>query len=190
MTSVTISGSVTSIGDNAFAGCASLTAVTIPNSVTSIGNSAFAGCTSLTAVTIPDRVTSIGDQAFYNCRLTGITIPNSVTSIGAGAFNLNRFTGFVIPDSVRTIGANAFYIHSQNGIAIGVGASAHNQGFINTASIVIGANVNFGWDTKSSTSGSFHSFIIYYNTHGKKAGTYTVKRNALFGSDKIGFTPR
>ena len=35
-------GSVTSIGDDAFYGCTSLTSVTIPDSVTSIGNSAFA----------------------------------------------------------------------------------------------------------------------------------------------------
>ena len=46
----TIPGSVTSIGDDAFSGCASLTSVTIPDSVTSIGNYAFSGCKSLTNV--------------------------------------------------------------------------------------------------------------------------------------------
>ena len=39
----------------------------IPDSVTSIGNQAFWGCRSLTSVTIPDSVTSIGRDAFSGC---------------------------------------------------------------------------------------------------------------------------
>ncbi len=79
--------SVTSIGDDAFAECSSLTSVAIPNSVTSIGGAAFYGCSSLTSVTIPNSVTSIGINAFLVCTgLNSITIPNSVTSIGSNAF--------------------------------------------------------------------------------------------------------
>ena len=88
--SVTYSGttySVTSIGEQAFNGCSSLTSVTIGNSVTSIGSIAFGGCSSMTSVTIPNSVTSIGGRAFYGCSsLTSVTIPNSVTSIGDYAF--------------------------------------------------------------------------------------------------------
>ena len=87
LTNITISDSVTSIGEWAFSNCSSLTIVTIGDSVTSIGGSAFYNCSSLTNITISDSVTSIGEWAFYNCSsLTSITIPDSVTSIEYYAF--------------------------------------------------------------------------------------------------------
>ena len=66
---------VTSIGDNAFFECTSLTSITIPNSVTSIGRTAFYKCSGLTSITIGDNVTSIGIDAFYRSSLTSITLP-------------------------------------------------------------------------------------------------------------------
>ena len=61
----TIPGSVTSIGDDAFSGCASLTSVTIPDSVTSIGNYAFSCCGSLTDVYFT------GTETAWNCITIG-----------------------------------------------------------------------------------------------------------------------
>ena len=88
LTSVTIPNSVTTIGKLTFSYCSALTSVTIPNSVTSIENGAFSGCSALTSVTIPNSVTTIGYSAFSDCSaLTEATIPNSVTSIGNGAFS-------------------------------------------------------------------------------------------------------
>ena len=72
-------GSVTSIGDQAFYNCISLTSIVIPDSVTSIGEYAFYWCTSLTSIIIPDSVTSIGDWAFLNCTLlTSITFQGNM----------------------------------------------------------------------------------------------------------------
>ena len=103
--------SVTSIGDEAFYNCRSLTTITIPESVTSIGSKAFYYCRSLTAINIPEnsQLTSIGDYAFGYCSsLTAINIP-SVTSIGERAFDdCSSLTAITIPEGVTSIGDYAF----------------------------------------------------------------------------------
>jgi uncharacterized repeat protein (TIGR02543 family) len=123
-----IPGSVTHIGDGAFAGCGrpwgsdlpvGLTGITIPDSVTSIGKAAFSGCNRLTSITLPAGVTRIEDFTFLNCYgLTAVTIPAGVTRIGAGAFGgcgdawdpeqPGGLTSITIPDSVTSIGDGAF----------------------------------------------------------------------------------
>ncbi len=84
--------------------------VTIPDSVTTIGEEAFANCTSLTSVLIPSSVTAIGDCAFRNCTsLTSVSIPNSVTEIGATAFaNCTSLTNVTIPKGCE-VGKDAFW---------------------------------------------------------------------------------
>jgi YD repeat-containing protein len=94
-----IPNNVTSIGENAFGGCKSLTSVTIPNSVTSIGVNAFHHCTSLTNATIGNGVTSIGDIAFDYCTsLTGVYFQGNAPSIGLDTFLFaNNVTVYYLP---------------------------------------------------------------------------------------------
>jgi hypothetical protein len=108
--SYTIPSSVTSIGDNAFYSCISMTNVTIGTSVTSIGHQAFYNCTSLASVWIPNSVTSIGYLAFYSCvSMTIVTIGSSVTNIGDFAFMYcTSLTSVTIPNKVTNIGDQAF----------------------------------------------------------------------------------
>ena len=110
LTSITIPGSVTSIGDGAFDGCTSLSSITLPESVTSIGESAFSGCTSLSSITLPEGVVSIGESAFSYCSsLSSITFPESLVSIGEDAFsNCESLSSIILPKYLASIGDGAF----------------------------------------------------------------------------------
>ena len=83
---VTIPETVTSIGAGSFQGWGdSFTSITIPGSVKSIGEMAFFS-DDLQEIILSEGLESIGPMAFYaNEDLTDITIPASVTSIGDGA---------------------------------------------------------------------------------------------------------
>lgn len=130
--SVTIPSSVTSIRDNAFYRCISLTSITIPSSVVSIGNSAFDGCTSLTGITIPSSVTGIGYDCFYDCAFQssnfinnssldaeenyywGATVYDTHQADGLWIRNNNAFkcdttaTTVTVPNSVTGISSSCF----------------------------------------------------------------------------------
>ena len=110
LTSIAIPSTVTNIGAYAFNNCTSLISITIPDGVTSIEYGAFGDCSSLTSITIPDSITSIGYEAFINCdNLLSITIPDSVTWIGDLAFcGCKSLVNVTIPNSVTSIGYGAF----------------------------------------------------------------------------------
>ena len=83
------SPSITTIGEEAFRECTSLTTVNLP-SVTYIDKKAFDHCTSLTTVNLPS-VTYINEQSFSGCNsLTSITLSGSTMCV---LENQNAFGG-------------------------------------------------------------------------------------------------
>ncbi len=146
ITSITIPESITTIGDEAFDGCYSLTDVYISDisawcnikfSKGSWGGSnpflgsGYQGIYSatmhlnnklVTDLVIPDDVTNINDFAFAGCiSIKSVTISDSVQSIGAYSFGeCDSLQSVVISDSVESIGQEAFaYCYSLQNVTIG-----------------------------------------------------------------------
>ena len=107
---VTLSASLTSIGEGAFSGCWRLTEIVLPEGLTILDPRAFANCTRLERITcggrldvipadcfrncsqlkdikLPERLKRIEEYAFYGCRdLMSISLPNTIEFVGYGAF--------------------------------------------------------------------------------------------------------
>ena len=60
--------------------------VVLSEGVTSVGNNAFAGCTQLTEVTLPKSITAIGEAAFQNSGLKEITFQGDAPEVSESAF--------------------------------------------------------------------------------------------------------
>jgi len=158
---------LTSIPEGAFAYCKNLKTIKLPSTITSIGDEAFYNCQSLTNIEGLDRcnLKSIGSATFSNCKalenldfsqstftnvpskafngcsaLAKITLPNTLTTIGGYAFyacysipqldlsntalttlenyalyQMRETTKFSLPDSISSIGTHAFSVSTSNG---------------------------------------------------------------------------
>ena len=66
-----------------------MTSVSIPGSVVSIGDGAFMAVMGLSSVVLREGIENIGSLAFFGCGLRDVTLPDSLRSIGGHAFGCN-----------------------------------------------------------------------------------------------------
>ena len=76
---VEIYDGVTSISDNAFDGCTSLTSITIPSTITYIGRSIFNGCTSLSNIIYQGTMANWNNIKFHGSWHDGVPSTTVVT---------------------------------------------------------------------------------------------------------------
>ena len=117
---VVIPATVTRIANYAFyGGWSGVTSVTIPGTVKSIGEAAFCDCNLSEGVVIQDGVQSIGDMAFSRIDAKSVVIPGSVKSIGETAFDYALYlTSVTLLDGVETLGTAAFNSYQLKSVAI------------------------------------------------------------------------
>lgn len=107
--SVKLPKTVSSLGDDFFAGCTALEQIVLPDSVTEIGSNLFNGCTALTDVTLSTNLQAIPANTFYGCvSLQKLVAPYAVTKIGKNAFaNCTSLTSLTLLRNVTEAAADA-----------------------------------------------------------------------------------
>lgn len=105
LSSINLSNSLKSLGEESFKLCKTLKEISIPSSVTHIGECCFKGCHQLTKVQLNTNISELSEGCFADCQsLKSINIPNSVTSLGPGCFGVcTALKNVYIPSSVTNI---------------------------------------------------------------------------------------
>ena len=79
-----------SVGDYAFYYCVNVSSITVPGSVRSLGEGAFGNCSSLTKAALNEGLEEIGEYAFQSSSgIRDIIIPASVKSVGKNGLRLS-----------------------------------------------------------------------------------------------------
>ena len=104
VTTITLPTTISTIGENAFAGCSKLTNINnIPTTLKVISKNMFKGCAQLSdalvATILSSTVEQIGEAAFADCtKLTQVVVPSNVKHIARGAFaGCSALTSITVP---------------------------------------------------------------------------------------------
>ena len=118
LSSITLPGTVTALGEWAFYACSSLENVRFEGGLDAIGTGTFYGCMKLERIDLPRGLQRIGESAFASTGIEKIDL-GAVREIGVRAFsNCQRLTRVVFPKSVQAIGEGAFLRSYQ--VAVGI----------------------------------------------------------------------
>ena len=109
ITDLVIPSGITAINDRAFCG-STIRSVTIPGSVETVGVNAFAECPSLADVTVGEGVKILKEKAFWMCpSLTTVTLPDSLAEIETEVFwRCGELTNLTVGKGLKTVGQDAF----------------------------------------------------------------------------------
>jgi len=111
ITSLSLPGTVTYLGDYAIYDCTGLTNLDLPGSIIYVGSNSVDSCYNLRTVTLGNGLPIIQSWMFDNdyLALNSVVIPNSVTSIGPYAFReCSALTNIIFSASLTNIGISAF----------------------------------------------------------------------------------
>lgn len=116
MEALGVTYTVVGVQDYAFGGssstsCSVLTKVTLSDTIASIGDYAFAFCSQLEDINMPKSLQKIGDRAFYQDTLLAgeLRIPSGVTSLGAYAFcRCKELSTVIFEGDCPEVGESAF----------------------------------------------------------------------------------
>ena len=108
---IKFTGSVETIGENAFNGFSKITKLVIPSNVKNINKNAFTQCINLVNVVLPDQINTIAAETFGLCEsLEMIHLPKSLEFIEEKAFFFcSKLDKIILHENVKRIDKKAFY---------------------------------------------------------------------------------
>jgi hypothetical protein len=212
LTEIAIPSGATSIPDNCFNACISLSSITVPSRITSIGGYAFSGCSNLRSVVFESSAQplTLGNYAFNqsgtNYASSGFTIdlsPRSIAAIPERCFYGCRYLkGITLPQTVTTIGPYAFYQCFYGSSATGtmeipegvttIGQNAFDTCYYLTeitlpSTLTTLDNNSFRYCTRLTTINckATTAPTVYSATFGSSSSYYTGRKSYSAGTNKL-----